>query len=136
QIIADGVHVSDEMVRLAFLAAPGRCTLVSDAIAAAGVGDGRFRLGDLDIEVVDGVARGSDSTLAGSATGLATGLATLHRVGVSLTDSVDAATRRPAQLLGEPRVGHLIPGGDADLVVVDESLRLLRVLAAGRELDR
>ncbi len=135
QVIADGLHVADEMVRLAFQAAPGRCTLVSDAIAAAGVGDGPFRLGDLDIEVRDGVARRSDGTLAGSATGLATGLATLHRVGISLTDSVDAATRRPAQLLGEPRVGRLIPGGSANLIVVDGALRLRRVLAAGRELD-
>ena len=81
------------------------------------------------------MARRSDGTLAGSATGLATGLVTLHRVGISLTDSVDAATRRPAQLLGEPRVGRLIPGGSANLIVVDGALRLRRVLAAGRELD-
>src|SRR5262249_34674992 len=74
QLIADGVHVCDELVRLAFAASPGRCSLVSDAIAAAGLGDGSYRLGELEIEVEGGVARRSDGVLAGSAAPLREGL--------------------------------------------------------------
>ena len=64
QLIADGAHVSDELIRLAFAAAPGRCSLVSDAIAAAGLGDGDYRVGSVAIEVRGGIARRADRTLA------------------------------------------------------------------------
>ncbi len=75
-------HVSDELIRLAFAAAPGRCSLVSDAIAAAGLGDGDYRLGAVAIEVRGGVARRADGTLAGSAARLRDGLARLAELGI------------------------------------------------------
>jgi N-acetylmuramic acid 6-phosphate etherase len=67
QLIADGVHVADELVRLAFAAAPGRCSLVTDATSLAGRGEGQLMLGAVPITLEGGVARRPDGTIAGGA---------------------------------------------------------------------
>jgi N-acetylglucosamine-6-phosphate deacetylase len=121
-------------VRLAFAASPGRCSLVSDAIAAAGLGDGSYRLGELEIEVEGGVARRSDGVLAGSAAPLREGLERLFALGIASGDAVAAVTERPARVLGDPTLGQLEPGGPADLAVVDEQLALREVFAGGEML--
>lgn len=135
QLIADGVHVSDELIKIAFAAAPARCSLVSDAIAAAGRPDGPHRLGTVPVEVCDGIARRNDGTLAGSTARLADGLLRLHRIGIDRADAVASVTHRPARLLAGGAVGTLRPGAPADLLIVDEELRLQRVIVAGRELE-
>jgi N-acetylglucosamine-6-phosphate deacetylase len=135
QLIADGVHVSDELIRVAFHAAPGRCSLVSDAVAAAGLGDGEYRLGAVEIDVRGGVARRADGTLAGSTRPLREGLARLARLGIDRLDAVAAVTARPAALLGASRFGTLELGGSADVLVVDDALALQRVVAAGMDVD-
>ena len=136
QLIADGVHVSDELIRVAFAAAAGRCSLVSDAIAGAGLGEGSYRLGTVEVTVSDGVARRGDGTLAGAVAPLADGLARLGRLGIEPGEAVAALTDRPARLLGRSDLGRLSLGGRADLLVLDESLGLARVLTGGRELER
>jgi N-acetylglucosamine-6-phosphate deacetylase len=136
QLIADGVHVSDELIRVAFATAPGRCSLVSDAIAAAALGDGDYRLGAVEIEVRDGVARRADGTLAGSAGRLCDGLARLARLGIDPLDAVAAVSERPARLIGADGHGVLERGGRADVLVVDDRLVLQRVFAAGCEVAR
>jgi len=136
QLIADGFHLSDELIRLAFTAAPGRCSLVSDAIAAASLTDGSYRLGPVDVEVRDGVARRPDGTLAGGVAPLATGLVTLRRLGIDPADAIAAVTARPARLLRRERIDCLRRGEPADLVVLDDEHRIRTVLAAGRELER
>jgi N-acetylglucosamine-6-phosphate deacetylase len=136
QLIADGVHVSDELIRVAFHAASGRCSLVSDAIAAAALGDGDYRLGSLEIEVRGGVARRADGTLAGSAGRLCDGLVRLGRLGIDRLDAIAAVTARPAALLGASRFGTLERGGSADVLVVDDQLALQRVVASGKDVDR
>ena len=57
EVINDGVHVRPEVIRMLFRLAPGRVALVSDAMSAAGAGDGRYRIGNLDVDVAEGVAR-------------------------------------------------------------------------------
>ena len=136
QLIADGVHVADELIRLAFAAAPDRCSLVSDAIAAATLPDGAYPLGPVTVEVRDGVARRPDGTLAGSVTRLADGLARLREIGIEPIDAIAAVTARPARLLGESRFGRLWRGGPADLVVIDDDFRIRTVLAGGREVGQ
>src|SRR5262249_30469155 len=66
QLIADGAHLADEVVRFVFAAARGRVQLVTDAIAAATLGDGRYRLGRVEVVVRDGIARGAGGMLARS----------------------------------------------------------------------
>lgn len=135
QLIADGAHVSDELIRLAFAAAAGRCSLVSDAVAAAGGPDGTYRLGAVHVEVRDGIARRDDGTLAGSTAPLSDGLARLACLGIDRRMAVAAVTGLPARLLGIHGAGRLAPGIPANLLVVDDELRIQTVLAMGQQLE-
>jgi N-acetylglucosamine-6-phosphate deacetylase len=135
QLIADGVHLAADTVRVAWRAARGRLAIVSDAIAAAGLGDGTYRLGEIEVHVVGGVSRREDGTLAGGVTTAADGLRYLCGVGVPVVEAVDAATRVPARILGRDDIGVLTPGARADLVVLDDALRVARVVVGGREVS-
>ncbi|PPF12281.1 MULTISPECIES: N-acetylglucosamine-6-phosphate deacetylase [unclassified Rathayibacter] len=134
ELILDGRHVDVEVVRLAFAAAPGRIALVTDAMAAAGAGDGAHRLGPLDVEVLGGVARlAGTAVLAGST--LTQDEALRRAVGpgrLGLEASVAALTAVPARVLGRGDLGLLAPGYRADVVLLDASLRVQRVWAEGR----
>lgn len=131
QLICDGVHLADETVLLAWRAARGRLVVVSDAIAAAGLGDGRYRLGATDVEVENGVSRTRDGALAGGTSSVPAAVRRLAALGVPLAEAVDAGTRAPARLLGRSDVGTLEPGTRADVVVLDDDLRVTRVLRGG-----
>ena len=132
QLIADGVHVADELVRLAFLAAPSRCSIVTDATSLAGQGDGQLTLGEVPIEVSGGVARGRDGTIAGGASTLLHGLRRLVSLSIDLPTALAAVTQRPARVIGRGDVGHLREGVEANLVVLDDNLELRDVLVEGR----
>nr|WP_272943820.1 N-acetylglucosamine-6-phosphate deacetylase [Arthrobacter crystallopoietes] len=145
ELIADGIHVQDPLVRLAFQATPGRVALITDAMAAAGAGDGRYRLGSLPVNVRDGVARVTESgAIAGSTLTMDAAVRRAVAAGISLPDAISAATSVPAQavgLLDETRPagsnpGSLAVGSPADLVLLDEDLRPLRIWLAGEEYPR
>lgn len=124
EVIADGVHVHPELIRILFAAAPGRIALITDAMAAAGVGDGRYGLGELDVEVVDGVARvAGTSTIAGSTLTQDAALRVAVKAGVDLPSALDALTRAPAAAIGvADRHGSLRTGHAADAVLLNAGL--------------
>lgn len=132
-IIADGVHVDPRMVKL-FLAAKGeeRAILITDAISATGMGDGRFKLGGLEVEV-----RGDRCDFQGK---LAGSVLTLDRAvrnvmsfaGWKLQQSVRLATYNPASRLGiGEKKGTITPGSDADLVILTSRGEVVQTLIAG-----
>jgi N-acetylglucosamine-6-phosphate deacetylase len=133
QVILDGHHLAEETAKVVWRAAAGRVALVTDAIAAAGVGDGSYRLGEVEVEVRDGVARRADGVLAGSVVTMIEAVQNLHALGASLVEAVAAATSIPARIVRRPELGVLRPGGDADIVVLDGGLEVRRVLRGGRE---
>jgi N-acetylglucosamine-6-phosphate deacetylase len=134
ELICDGVHLHPGLVHSVLaLAGPGRVALVTDAIAAAGAGDGVYELGGRDVRVEDGVARlaGAD-TLAGSTLTMDAALRVAVGAGVTVADAARALSETPARLLGlHERVGALEPGMDADLVVLDDGLRVQAVMSKG-----
>ncbi len=136
QLICDGQHLAEATVRLVWRAAAGRVAFVSDAIAAAGIGDGTSRLGGIEVEVRDGVARRPDGVLAGSVQPLLGGMRRLHALGVPLEAAVGAVTTVPARIARRPDLGTLRPGSRGDVVVLDEALEVARVLVGGREVVR
>lgn len=132
ELIADGIHVAPDVLALTARAAAGRTSLVSDAMSACGLPDGRYVLGSTPVTVVDGVPRVTSSgALAGSTKTLAHGMRTLYAAGVPLTEAVTAATATPARALGLWRRGRLVVGADADLVALDDELTVTRVMVAG-----
>lgn len=130
QLICDGVHLAEDVVRLVRAAAGDRIVLVTDAIAAARVGDGDVHLGDVRVHVRAGQARRADGTLAGSVLTMLDAVRRYVAVGASLEEAVLAATARPAALLGA-EIGQLRPGDVADIAVLDDALELHSALLAG-----
>jgi N-acetylglucosamine-6-phosphate deacetylase len=131
QMILDDHHLARETALLAWRAAGGRLALVSDAVAAAGMGDGEFWLGSVRVFSSDGVVRRQDGTLAGTVLTMIEAVRSLHALGAGLEGAVDAATRVPAGIARVPELGHLRVGHAADLVVLDDSLEIQRVLVGG-----
>lgn len=136
-LIADGVHVADEIVRLTLAAARGRVAATTDAIAPAGLDDPQrwTEAGDLPVTVRDGRATLPDGTLAGSVATPVEVLRQLLRVGLDLTSAVDACGGVQRRLLGLDDV-RVRPGDVADLVVLDDTMSVRRTIVAGHEVHR
>jgi N-acetylglucosamine-6-phosphate deacetylase len=135
EVINDGVHVRPEVIRMLFQLAPGRVALVTDAMAAAGAGDGRYRLGNIDCDVAGGVARlARGNAIAGSTLTFDVAVArAVQNVGLTPLAAVEAATVIPAQILGvEDRFGRLEPGYVADAVLFDRDWQVQGVWIDGR----
>ncbi|WP_228386859.1 N-acetylglucosamine-6-phosphate deacetylase [Ornithinicoccus halotolerans] len=136
ELIADGVHVHPAMVRhVLALTGPGRLALVTDAMAAAGMPDGDYTLGELPVEVRAGQARLRNGSLAGSTvTSDALYAAALAAAEGEEPDRLLAATlvtaTTPARTLGLP-AGTLQPGAPADLVVLQDQ-QVTSVMHRGR----
>ena len=136
ELICDGVHVDPVAMRLALRAkGPGGLRLITDAIAAAGMGDGEYRLGESAVVVRDGRATlPGDDVIAGSTLTMDAALANAVRwLGVTVEQAVAMASANPARLLGlDDRKGAIAAGYDADLAVLDEDLRACSTMVAGR----
>lgn len=130
-LILDGHHLDPTVVALVARLAPGRLSLVSDAIAALGLGDGEHRLGGRIVEVRDGAARLPDGTLAGSVVGLDACVRALAAITGSARAAIAAVTETPARLLGDRDRGRLEVGARADLVLLDEGLGVRMTIVGG-----
>ncbi|KAF2097907.1 N-acetylglucosamine-6-phosphate deacetylase [Rhizodiscina lignyota] len=124
-IIADGIHLHTTAVTIAWAAHPSGCILVTDATSPAGLPDGVYdwtngerirKTGPLlTLEGTDGKIAGSSITLIGCVNNF------LNWTGTSVPHALGTVTSTPAKMLGlEQAKGNLIPGADADLVVLDE----------------
>jgi N-acetylglucosamine-6-phosphate deacetylase len=131
--IVDGIHLAPETAGSAWLAARDRLCLISDAIAAAGMGDGTFRIGELEVHVSGGACRLADGTLAGSTVTMDRAVRELVALGASTHEAVWAASGAPARLIGRDDLGRLAPGLPADVAVLDDSLHVVRTLVGGAE---
>jgi N-acetylglucosamine-6-phosphate deacetylase len=133
ELINDGRHVHPAIVKLVFelIDSPA---LVTDAIDAAGVGDGRFELGGQEVIVSDGEARlAATGSLAGSTLTMDVALRNAVKVcGLSIERASAAASLVPARALrADHELGSIAPGKYADLVVLDDDLRVTGVMASG-----
>ncbi|WBB64520.1 N-acetylglucosamine-6-phosphate deacetylase [Streptomyces sp. WMMC500] len=135
ELINDGVHLHPAVLQLAFRSAgAGRVAFITDAMGAAGMGDGRYPLGPMEVDVRDGVARLVDGgSIAGSTLTLDTAFRrAVTGDGMPVADAVEALSATPAKLLGAyDRIGSLEPGKDADLVVLDARFALVGVMRKG-----
>jgi N-acetylglucosamine-6-phosphate deacetylase len=86
------------------------------------------------LTVEDGVARRADRVLAGSTVPMIEAVRNLVRLGVPIGAVLGAASEVPARIAGRPDLGTLAPGSVADVVVLDDSLEIVRVLVAGDQL--
>jgi len=132
-IIADGLHSDPAVVMAAWKwLGPTRLALITDAMAATGLGDGEYRLGSVEVTVAHGRVTDSDGRLAGSTL-------TMDRAVRNLVDfarcspdeAVAAGSSVPARLLGASHRGHLAVGNRADLVLFDDSMEVVATMVGG-----
>ena len=133
ELIADGVHVSEPAIRLLLRAkGPGGVLLVTDGMAAVGMPEGTYRLGEDEITVQGTEARSRDGLLAGSVLTLDRAVRNMVQfTGLPLREVVQMATLNQARLMGLERKGRIAAGADADLVLLTPSLEVAAVCARG-----
>ena len=140
EVIADGVHLDARTVAHVFaIAAEGNVVLVTDAMAAAGMPDGQYRLGALDVTVAEGVATlsGGTSIAGGTAHLLDVVRFAVTEADIDLVRAVRAASSVPATVLGlQERIGSLAAGRRADVLLVDAQLAPVTVLRGGEIVER
>jgi N-acetylglucosamine-6-phosphate deacetylase len=133
-IIADGIHLDPSVVKLVAQAkGPDQTVLITDATAATGMPDGRYRLGSIEVDVKDGRCT-FDGKLAGSVLTMDRAVRNLSRfAGWTLLEAVAAATRNPARVARCANKGVLSAGADADFLVLNERGEVLRTFIGGVE---
>jgi N-acetylglucosamine-6-phosphate deacetylase len=131
ELITDGIHVRPEVVRYVFQTMGNRVLLITDAMAAAAMPDGDYRLGGWPVRVSSGSARLTDGTLAGSVLTLDQALRNLLRWEVPLSAIVAAISQNPATRLGLLDRGRLAPGLRADMVLLDNDWQVQATLRDG-----
>lgn len=141
ELIADGFHLHPAILATAVRAAGAeRSVLITDAMAAAGMPDGDFRLGGLAVAVRDGMARlvqpdGRPGSIAGSTLTMAAAFQVMTGVVGDVAVVAAMASTNAARYFGLADVGRIEPGARADLCVVDDKGTLRRVMQAGRWRD-
>jgi N-acetylglucosamine-6-phosphate deacetylase len=131
-IIADGIHLAPEVIQI-FLRAMGleRSVLITDAMSAAGMPDGTYQLGPIQVEVKDGKCT-SNGTLAGSVLTMDRAVRNITKfAGWSLQHAVRAATLNATRAVGLAQHGHLAPGAEANIIVLSPAGEVRRTIVRG-----
>jgi len=133
-LIADGVHLHPFMLRLLMKTkGANSISLISDAIAAAGKGDGDYQIWGETITVKNGSTANAAGSIAGSVISMLDAVKLLHSLGVPYTDLATMASSNPAKLLGlDKDCGSIEPGKRADLVALDQDNNVKLTLIGGR----
>lgn len=132
-IIADGVHVHEGALRLAYRQkGPEGLTLVTDAMEAAGMPPGEYKLGGRKVRSEGGEVRLPDGTLAGSTLTMDRAVSNaVDLLSIPMRDAVRMATQTPADILGIRGKGKIVPGADADLVLLAPSGAVYETIVGG-----
>ena len=135
-LIVDGLHISEPSLEIAWrILGDRRTILVTDAMAALGLGPGVYPLGDGPITVGEDGPRTGDGRLAGSVVTLPEAIANLARAtSASVAQALRCATANPAEALGLGDRGDLRPGSRGDVVLLDDDLRVMATFVAGNRL--
>jgi N-acetylglucosamine-6-phosphate deacetylase len=133
-VIADGVHLDPLMLRLLLRCkTPARLSLISDAVAPAGLGDGQYKIWGETISVADGRTRNERGSIAGSIITMLDAVRMMLSLDVSPTDVAQMAASNPARLLGlDGDCGSIEEGKRADLAILDSNGNVRLTLVGGR----
>jgi N-acetylglucosamine-6-phosphate deacetylase len=132
-VIADGVHLDARILQLLHkLKGAEKLTLISDAIAAAGRGDGDYEIWEETITVKDGRTRNANGNIAGSVITMLEAVQLMKSLGVAEVDLARMAATNPARMLGiDEECGSIAEGKRADLVALDGQGKVVLTLIGG-----
>lgn len=132
QLICDGFHISKPMVLATYkLFGSDRMVIISDAIRPAGLADGVYESGGLEVYMKDGAARLADGTIAGSTATLWQCVCKAVEFGIDFDEAVKMATETPAKLIGADEKGRIETGCDADLLIISDNMEIDNVIIGG-----
>jgi N-acetylglucosamine-6-phosphate deacetylase len=135
ELICDGIHVHPAAMNVLIRClGTERVVLITDAIQAAGMKDGKYTLVGSEVFVKDGIAREADGTLAGSTATLNRCVRNVHQLaGIPLLEAVKMASLNPCRAMGfADRLGSIYPGKDASLTVIDEEVNVYLTMVKGQ----
>jgi N-acetylglucosamine-6-phosphate deacetylase len=139
ELICDGLHVHPAAVRIYWKSKGSeRAMLITDAMSAAGMPDGNYKLGELDVRVINGKCLIGEDTLAGSTLTLDRAVRNFAEFTGATIDALSKlASRNPARMTGfEAEAGTLAVGRAADITVVSEKNEVVDTILRGRSLVR
>lgn len=132
QLICDGFHISKPMVLATYkLFGSDRMVIISDAIRPAGLADGIYESGGLEVHMKDGAARLADGTIAGSTATLWQCVCKAVEFGIDFDEAVKMATETPSKLIGADKKGRIEVGCDADLLIISDNMEIDNVIIGG-----
>lgn len=138
ELICDGVHIHASVIRTTFkIFGDDSVILISDSMMATGLSDGEYSLGGQAVKVVGNRATLESGTIAGSATNLMDCLRHVVSIGIPLETAVKCAAVNPAKEVGiYDQVGSITSGKYANLVLLDQDLKLVKVFVKGKEITQ
>ncbi|MCJ7840618.1 N-acetylglucosamine-6-phosphate deacetylase [Lederbergia sp. NSJ-179] len=134
EIIADGIHIHPDMIKLAYLVKGAEgISLITDAMMAKGMENGEYELGGQKVIVVDGEARLENGSLAGSVLTLDQAFRNIMEfTGCSITEAVQMTSSNQAREFKLTQKGYLKPGKDADFVIMSPQLEVENTYRLGQ----
>lgn len=135
EIICDGIHIHEAVLRMMFSAKNKNLVVISDSMAATGLNNGQYKLGMLDVTVNDGKAVLYDGTLAGSVMNVYSMMKNLISIGVDAEKAVASVTEIPAKSIDiDDKYGKIEIGRNADLVIADSKFNIELIFSKGEAL--
>ncbi len=132
EVIGDGMHVDKAVVLMLYKTfGSDRMIIISDTVRPAGLPDGKYDSGGLDVYLENGVITLGDGVIAGGSNCLLKNVKTVTEMGVDFYEAVKMATETPAKYLGVNK-GVVAEGYDADLVILDDDFNAEHVIIGGR----
>lgn len=135
ELICDGIHVHPDNIQLVYrLKGKDKIILVSDAMQAKGLGDGRYQFGGFTVVVSKGIARKEDGSLASSTLSMFEAVKNMARFAdIGFEEAVQMATLNPARAVGiDDITGSVEAGKRADLIVIDKAFKMQSVFCRGK----
>ena len=131
EVICDGLHIHKSVITMLYRTfGADRMVLISDSMRATGLCDGEYEFGGQMITVKDSVARTEEGAIAGSTTNLMGCVKKAIEFGIPVSDAFKMASETPAKLINVKK-GRLLPGYDADFIVVDDELNVITTVVGG-----
>ncbi len=134
EIICDLIHVNEEMIKLAHKNID-KLYSITDSISAAGMPDGKYKIGTYEVYKKNGVVKLNENTLGGSIITMHKSFKNLLDIGFSIQESVKMTSTNVAEYLGRYDIGNISKGTKANLIILNSNYNLMEIYLNGNKIS-